>query len=129
MKKNSSAGKRLPSIKPSGKKEDSFAAQVYAIARQIPKGRVTTFGAIGTAIGSPRSARLVGHALKQCGNIHTTIPMHRIVNGKGELSGRQLFDPPGKMQELLEKEGIAVVNNKVRDFQRVFWDPAANPEN
>ncbi|HEX3935712.1 MAG TPA: MGMT family protein [Puia sp.] len=124
MKKTSAAGKPPPSIKPSGKKEENFAEQVYAAARQIPRGRVTTFGAIATAIGSPHSARLVGHVLKRCGNTHTSIPMHRIVNGKGELSGRQLFDPPRKMQELLEKEGVVVVNDKVQDFRRVFWDPA-----
>lgn len=125
MKKDSSVGKRMPSIKPSGKKEDNFSEQVYAVARQIPKGRVTTFGAIGAAIGAPRSARMVGNALKRCGNIHTSIPMHRIVNSKGELTGRQLFDPPAKMQQLLENEGIIVVSNKVRDFPWVFWDPAA----
>ena len=123
MKKNTSAAKRQPIIKPSGKKDDNFADQVYAVARQIPKGMVTTFGAIAAAIGSPHSARLVGHALKRRGNIHTTIPMHRIVNSKGELSGRQLFDPPEKMHELLEKEGVVVVNEKVQDFQRVFWHP------
>jgi methylated-DNA-protein-cysteine methyltransferase-like protein len=128
MKKNSFAEKRLPSIRPSGNKEDEFAGQVYAVARQIPRGRVTTFGAIGAAIGSPRSARLVGHVLKRRGNIHTTIPMHRIVNSKGELTGRQLFDPPGKMQALLEKENVVVVNDKVRDFQRLFWDPAISPK-
>jgi methylated-DNA-protein-cysteine methyltransferase-like protein len=124
MKKNAFTEEQSTSVKPSGKKEDEFADRVYAVAQQIPRGRVTTFGAIGAAIGSPRSARLVGHALKRLGNIHTTIPMHRIVNSKGELTGRQLFDPPGKMQALLEKEKVVVANNKVRDFQRLFWDPA-----
>jgi methylated-DNA-protein-cysteine methyltransferase-like protein len=96
---------------------------VYAVVRQIPRGRVSTYGAIADylALGS---ARMVGWALNQSFGGHEA-PAHRVVNRKGELSGRNHFPTPGMMQELLEQEGVAVVDNRVVEFERLFWHPEA----
>jgi methylated-DNA-protein-cysteine methyltransferase-like protein len=115
---------RLPIVKPSGKKDDSFFDQVFQVARLIPKGRVTSYGAIGRYLGSASSARMVGWAMAACEHVRPKIPAHRVVNSSGLLSGRHHFKPPERMQLLLEKEGVAVKENKVADFKRLFWDPA-----
>jgi len=95
---------------------------VYYVTRQIPYGRVTTYGAIADylALGS---ARMVGWALSQV-NLAEDIPAHRVVNRKGELTGRLHFSSPSKMQELLEGEGIKIEGNQVVDFSMIFWHPA-----
>lgn len=97
---------------------------VFAVVKQIPRGRVTSYGAIADylALGA---ARMVGWALNQC---HTGdgVPAHRVLNRKGELSGRNHFMTPTLMQELLEQEGVTVVDNCVADFERLFWSPAAH---
>lgn len=98
----------------------SYFTKVYSVTEAIPFGRVTNYGAIADflALGS---ARMVGWALNKSG--HISIPAHRVVNRKGELSGRNQFPTPTLMQELLENEGIEVVNNKVVNFDSLFWHP------
>lgn len=98
-----------------------YYESVYDIVRLIPAGRVTTYGAIADAL-SLGAARMVGWALNQA--IHSgDVPAHRVVNRKGELSGRAHFEPPERMQALLEAEGIPVVDHKIVDFDRFFWSP------
>lgn len=103
-------------------KKQHYIEWVYEVTKQIPKGRVTTYGHIADylALGS---ARMVGWALKQLppGN---HIPAHRVVNSKGELSGRHHFRPPEEMQYRLEQEGVTVSNNQVSDFRNYLWIPA-----
>ncbi len=120
----SSARERLVAVKPSGGKEDSFFDLVHEVARQIPKGRVTSYGAIGAALGTRSSARMVGWAMNTCHLSLQPVPAHRVVNSLGLLTGRHHFNPPEKMQLLLEKEGIKVKDNKVVDFKKLFWDPS-----
>jgi methylated-DNA-protein-cysteine methyltransferase-like protein len=104
----------------------NYYEQVFEVTRHIPFGRVSTYGAIADylALGS---ARMVGWALN---NSFTSdgVPAHRVVNRKGELSGRNHFPSPTMMQEMLEQEGVSVVNNKVVDFERLFWHPAEDLE-
>jgi methylated-DNA-protein-cysteine methyltransferase related protein len=121
LKKNSS--EKLKSVKPSGKKDESFFELVFQIASQIPKGRVTTYGAIAAALGTKMSARMVGWAMNGSHLVRPKIPAHRVVNRNGMLSGKMHFDYPEKMQELLEKDGVKVVEDKVVDFEKRFWDP------
>ena len=102
---------------------DSFFEQVYAVARLIPKGRVTSYGAIGKYLGTARSARMVGWAMNGAHNIKPKVPAHRVVNRNGLLSGKHHFGTPTKMKELLEKDGITVKNDQVKDFKTLFWDP------
>jgi methylated-DNA-protein-cysteine methyltransferase-like protein len=115
---------KLKSVKPSGKKEESFFELVYEVARQIPKGRVTSYGAIAAALGTKLSARMVGWAMNGADKVHPKVPAHRVVNRFGLLSGKHHFSPPGKMEKLLKKEGIKVKNDIVVDFNTIFWDPA-----
>jgi methylated-DNA-protein-cysteine methyltransferase-like protein len=103
--------------------KDSFYDQVFEIARLVPKGRVTSYGAIAKALGAAGSARMVGYAMSNAGIAHPKVPAHRVVNSSGLLTGKFHFSPPELMQELLEKEGITVVNDKIKDFKKVFWDP------
>ena len=114
---------KLKSVKPSGKKDESFFELVFEVTRQIPKGRVTSYGAIAAALGTKMSARMVGWAMNASHLVRPKIPAHRVVNRNGMLSGKMHFDYPGKMQELLEKEGVKVVDDKVIDFDKRFWDP------
>jgi methylated-DNA-protein-cysteine methyltransferase-like protein len=103
--------------------EDNFFEKVYAIARLIPYGRVTSYGAIAKSIGSSRSARMVGWAMN-ASHGHDDVPAHRVVNRVGLLSGKHHFSGTNLMQQLLENEGIKVKDNKVVDFEKHFWDPA-----
>ena len=103
-------------------KNDNFFERVYAIARQIPYGKVTSYGAIAKVLGSARSARMVGWAMNAAHNIED-VPAHRVVNRKGLLTGKHHFDGTNLMQQLLESEGIVVVNNQIMNFEAVFWDP------
>lgn len=104
-------------------KSDSFFLRVYDVARKIPFGRVTTYGAIARHLGATRSARMVGWAMNQCGNIYPPVPAHRVVNRSGLLTGKHHFDSPNLMQQLLENEGIKVEDNRVVDFKKVLWEP------
>ena len=115
---------RLKSVRPSGKKEESFFELVYEVARQIPKGRVTSYGAIAACLGTKSSARMVGWAMNGAGRVKPKVPAHRVVNRIGLLSGKHHFSPPGSMEKFLRKEGIKVKNDKVVDFEKLFWDPS-----
>ena len=115
---------RLKSVKPSGKKDESFFELVYEVARQIPKGKVTSYGAIAACLGTKSSARMVGWAMNGAGKVKPKVPAHRVVNRNGMLSGKHHFDTPGQMEFLLKKEGIKVKNDTVIDFEKLFWDPA-----
>ncbi|MEO7977930.1 MGMT family protein [Flavobacterium sp.] len=102
--------------------EDNFFERVYAVARQIPYGKVTSYGAIARALGTGRSARMVGWAMN-ASHAMEDIPAHRVVNQKGLLTGKHHFDGTNLMQQLLENEGIKVVNNQIIDFEKHFWQP------
>ena len=114
---------RLKSIKPSGNRDDNFFALVYDLARQIPKGRVTSYGAIARCLGTKMSARMVGWAMNGAGKVKPKVPAHRVVNRNGMLSGKHHFDTPDQMEFLLKKEGVQVKNDKIVDFEKKFWDP------
>ena len=114
---------RLKSVKPSGKKDESFFELVYEVARQIPKGKVTSYGAIAACLGTRSSARMVGWAMNGAGKVKPKVPAHRVVNRIGMLSGKHHFSPPGSMEKSLKKEGINVKNDKIVDFEKHFWDP------
>ena len=122
--KKASPGSRLKSIKPSGRKDESFFELVYEVARQIPEGRVTSYGAIANALGTKSSARMVGWAMNGAGRIKPKVPAHRVVNRIGMLSGKNHFGSPTAMENLLKKEKIKVKNDKIVDFEKLFWDPA-----
>jgi methylated-DNA-protein-cysteine methyltransferase-like protein len=115
---------KLKSVTPSGKKEESFFELVFDVVRQIPKGRVTSYGAIAAALGAKSSSRLVGWAMNGSHRVRPRVPAHRVVNRQGLLTGKVHFTPPEAMQQRLEKEGVKVVGDKVVDFQKKFWDPA-----
>ncbi|MCF6131154.1 MGMT family protein [Flavobacterium wongokense] len=102
--------------------EANFFERVYEIARQIPEGKVTSYGAIAKALGTARSARMVGWAMNACGG-RDDVPAHRVVNRVGLLSGKHHFEGTNLMQQLLENEGIEVVNNQIVDFEKHFWQP------
>lgn len=102
--------------------EKSFFDKVYEVVKQIPFGRVTTYGAIARKIGSPQSARMVGYALNASHN-QEDIPAHRVVNRQGMLSGKHHFEGTNLMQQLLENEGVNVKNNQVAEFDKLFWQP------
>ncbi|MEA3446467.1 MAG: MGMT family protein [Bacteroidota bacterium] len=110
------------------KKETNFFDKVYEITRLIPPGRVTSYGAIARCIGSPQSSRMVGWALNKCSSTSEYVPAHRVVNRTGLLTGKQHFDGSNLMKELLENEGIVIINNQIKDFDRAFWDPMKEME-
>lgn len=103
--------------------EKDFFDQVYQVARLIPTGRVTNYGAIGKYLGAARSARMVGWAMNNAHSQIPPVPAHRVVNSQGLLTGKMHFETPFAMQELLAEEGVQVKNDKVVDFKKVFWDP------
>lgn len=100
----------------------NFFEKVYEIAKQIPFGRVTSYGAIAKYLGAAKSARMVGWAMNASHN-NADIPAHRVVNRNGLLSGKFHFDGTNLMQQLLENEGIIVKENQIQNFNNVFWDP------
>lgn len=114
---------KLRKLKPSGKRDENFFELVFEVARQIPKGRVTSYGAIAACLGTKSSARMVGWAMNGAGRVKPKVPAHRVVNRLGILSGKHHFSPPGMMEKLLKKEGIKVKNDQVVDFKKLFWDP------
>ena len=115
----------LSKINPSGKKEESFFELVYEIVRQIPKGRVTSYGAIAACLGTKLSARMVGWAMNGAHSLKHKVPAHRVVNRNGMLSGKHHFATPTQMEELLKKEGIIVKDDVIVNFKKIFWDPSA----
>ncbi|MEJ2114452.1 MAG: MGMT family protein [Flavobacteriaceae bacterium] len=99
----------------------NFFDKVYQVAKLIPYGRVTSYGAIANYLGAARSARMVGYAMN--GSVGKDVPAHRVVNRKGLLTGKHHFEGTNLMQQLLESEGIKVVDNQIQNFHKVFWDP------
>lgn len=104
---------------------ENFFQRVYAVARQIPYGRVTSYGSIARALGTGRSARMVGWAMN-ASHAMVDVPAHRVVNRNGLLTGKHHFDGTNLMQQLLENEGIVVVENQIQNFEKVFWEPTIN---
>ncbi len=102
---------------------DNFFARVYATVREIPRGRVTTYGRIAQALGEPRAARTVGLALRSARFTPDRLPAHRVVNRNGELTGQHSFPTPTMMADLLRNEGIRVEDNRVVDFKTLLWEP------
>ncbi len=100
---------------------DSFFEKVYSVARQIPYGRVTSYGSIAKYLGAARSARMVGWAMNNATG--KDVPAHRVVNRNGVLTGKHHFQGTNLMQQLLESEGVIIKNNQVQNFKEVFWDP------
>jgi methylated-DNA-protein-cysteine methyltransferase related protein len=100
----------------------SFFDKVYEVAKLIPYGKVTSYGAIANYLGAARSARMVGYAMN--GSHNKDVPAHRVVNRKGLLTGKHHFDGTNLMQQLLESEGIKVVDNQIQNFEKVFWEPS-----
>ncbi len=99
-----------------------FFEKVYAVVRQIPAGRVTSYGAIAKFIGSPQSARMVGWAMN-ASHGKADVPAHRVVNRLGLLTGKHHFEGTTLMEQLLENEGIRIENNQIQNFEEVFWSP------
>src|SRR5688572_5835900 len=112
MPPKKSNAQKLKNIVPSGKKDALFFEQVYDVVRQIPKGRVTSYGAIAAALGTRKSARMVGWAMNSAHSIKPKVPAHRVVNRQGLLTGKMHFATPEAMQELLEAEGIPVKDDQ-----------------
>ena len=100
----------------------NFFDQVYEVTKLIPYGRVTSYGAIAKYLGAARSSRMVGYAMN--GSVGKDVPAHRVVNRNGLLTGKHHFDGTNLMQQLLESEGIKVIDNQVQSFEKVFWDPS-----
>jgi methylated-DNA-protein-cysteine methyltransferase-like protein len=100
----------------------NFFEKVYEVVKQIPYGRVTSYGAIAKFLGTARSARMVGWAMNASHTMED-VPAHRVVNRKGLLTGKFHFDGTNLMQQLLESEGVKVVGNQIVDFEKYFWDP------
>jgi len=117
--KRTAEQKQLPAPK-----EYSFFQDVYDVVRQIPKGRVTSYGAIATYLGTKLSARMVGWAMNAAGIAKPKVPAHRVVNRNGMLTGKHHFSAPSLMEELLKKEKVQVKNDQVVDFKKLFWNPA-----
>ncbi|MBL3656892.1 MGMT family protein [Fulvivirga sediminis] len=101
----------------------SFFEDVYDVVRLIPKGRVTSYGAIAHYLGAAKSARMVGWAMNAAHNLED-VPAHRVVNRLGMLSGKAHFSPPEKMQQALEEEGLKVKDDMIQNFQQAFWNPS-----
>ncbi len=99
----------------------SFFERVYKVVKQVPYGRVTSYGAIAKYLGAARSSRMVGYAMNASHG--RDVPAHRVVNRKGLLTGKHHFHGTNLMQQLLESEGIQVLENQIQDFDRLFWDP------
>src|ERR1700679_304415 len=103
--------------------EDNFFDRVYEVARLIPPGRVTSYGAIANYLGTKGSSRMVGYAMQACGRALPPVPAHRVVNRQGLLTAQFHFGG-NLMEELLESEGVKVIADQVQDFKTLFWDPS-----
>jgi len=125
--KNNSKTKKTETPK-SVTREYSFFENVYEVVRKIPKGRVTSYGAIANYLGTKLSARMVGWAMNLAHSAKPKVPAHRVVNRNGMLSGKAHFGTPTLMEELLAKEKIKVEEDVIIDFKNLFWDPAKELE-
>lgn len=108
--------------------KENFFDFVWQVVRLVPKGRVTSYGAIAKYLGTGLSARTVGWAMNASHGVKPKVPAHRVVNRNGILSGKHHFPAPNAMQIALEKEGVKIQNDKVVDFKKIFWDPAKELE-
>lgn len=104
-------------------KTESFFEDVWEVVKLVPQGRVTSYGAVAKYLGAARSARMVGWAMHACVGKYD-VPAHRVLNRQGVLTGKVHFGTPGRMQELLEAEGVKVNNDKVVAWKELFWDPS-----
>ncbi|MCF8330814.1 MAG: MGMT family protein [Bacteroidales bacterium] len=104
-------------------KSQTYFKKVYDIVVQIPKGRVTNYGSIAAYLGMRSGARMVGWAMNHSYAHDKEIPAHRVVNRNGQLTGKYHFDHPGLMRELLENEGLTVINDRIQNYNDFFWDP------
>ena len=109
-------------------KNYSFFEDVYAVVRMIPKGRVSSYGAIAAYLGTKLSARMVGWAMNAAHHANPPVPAQRVVNRNGMLTGKHHFATHTAMEEALKKDGVIVVNDQVQSFSNVFWDPAVELE-
>jgi len=100
-----------------------FYKEVYALVRKIPKGKVTSYGDIAEYLGTKGSARTVGYAMNNAHHVSPSVPAHRVVNRNGLLTGKHHFGTPTMMQQLLENEGIIIINDQVQDFEKRRWKP------
>lgn len=116
--------KTIISPKTNAAKGYSFFEDVYAVVRQVPKGRVTSYGAIAAYLGTKLSARMVGWAMNGAHDIKPKVPAQRVVNRNGMLSGKSHFGAPDAMEKLLNKDGVKVKDDTVIHFEKIFWDPA-----
>ncbi|MDH6305038.1 methylated-DNA-protein-cysteine methyltransferase-like protein [Parabacteroides sp. PF5-5] len=101
--------------------KESLSEAVYEIVRLIPRGRATSYGAIAKAVGYPNQSRMIGRIMGECPS--KDIPAHRVVNSQGLLSGKDCFETPTLMQELLSAEDVIVNNNKIQNWKTIFWNP------
>jgi methylated-DNA-protein-cysteine methyltransferase related protein len=127
IKQKTIARKAIPVDKETPKsttKEYSFFADVFDVVRQIPKGKVTSYGAVAAYLGTKLSARMVGWAMNAAHTTKPKVPAQRVVNRNGMLTGKHHFATPTAMEELLKKDGVAVKNDTVVDFKKRFWDPS-----
>ncbi len=128
MKKKKTAKPLPKSLRLSDHKErnpnHSFFDDVFEVARKIPKGRVTSYGASANYLGTKLTARMVGWAMNAAGSADKPVPAHRVVNRLGMLSGKHHFSPPERMEQLLKKEGVIVKKDVIVDFKKHFWNPA-----
>jgi methylated-DNA-protein-cysteine methyltransferase-like protein len=127
MKKTNQIKRKIETAR-STSKEYSFFEDVYSVVRQIPQGRVTSFGAIANYLGTKLSARMVGWAMNGAHYAYPKVPAHRVLNRNGMLTGKAHFATPTLMEELLLKEKIEVENDTVVNFKEIFWDPAKELE-
>lgn len=118
------AQKKTKSTEAKPVKSYSFFEDVYAVVRQIPKGRVTSYGAIAAFLGTKLSARMVGWAMNGAHQVKPNVPAQRVVNRNGMLSGKAHFGEPDAMEKLLNKDGVQVKNDTIINFEKIFWDPA-----
>lgn len=116
--------KEIPAAQPTLKKSRDFFVDVYDVVRQIPRGRITSYGAIANYLGTKLSSRMVGWAMNGAHNVTPKVPAHRVVNRNGMLTGRLHFSTPDEMENLLKAEGIEVKEHLVTDFKNLFWDPS-----
>lgn len=100
-----------------------FFQLVYQVAREIPYGRVTSYGAIAAYLGAKRSSRMVGWAMNNAHHQQPPVPAHRVVNRNGMLTGKNHFETPITMQTLLEQEGVVIKNDQIQHFETIFWNP------
>ncbi|MCU0438029.1 MAG: MGMT family protein [Raineya sp.] len=103
--------------------EKNFFQEVYEVVKLIPEGQVTTYGAIAQYLGTKGGARMVGWAMNAA-HTEKDVPAHRVVNRNGQLTGKHFFETPETMQNLLENEGLKIVNDQIQDFQKHFWNPS-----